>query len=1064
MSHLRNFAILSIGLLVFNLEATGQMMQPDWWENQHVFGVNKLPARATSYSYEDTKTALMGDREDARVLMLNGQWQFEFAAREQDKSDEFYKEDFDFKSWKTIEVPSCWEMKGYGTPIYTNSTYPFTADPPFIDRDNPVGSYIKEFELPVEWQDKEVILHFGGVSSAFYCWVNGAFVGYSQDSRLPVEFTISELLRPGKNTLAVRVYRWSDGSYLEDQDHWRMSGIHREVMLLAQPEITINDFFVRTKLDSTYSNALLQVRPEINLSKDIKSKDYTITAQLFNQENDPVLAKELKLNADAVTNEFYPQRDNVYFGLLEAEIREVITWNAETPYLYTLVLSLIDKSGNTVEARSAKIGFRDVRFSKSGALLINGVPVKLIGVNRHDHSPAGGKTVTREEMKQDVFLLKQNNFNSIRTSHYPNDPYLYDLCDKYGIYVIDEANIESHGVRGALANDPSWAASMMDRVVRMVERDKNHASIISWSFGNESGCGPTFAGMSGYVRDFDPTRFIHYEGAQGDPNHPEYTKVGSDKYRTYNEKYYANPTDPAYVDVLSRMYPSLEQLKEMATSPYINRPIVLCEYAHSMGNSLGNLQEYWDIIYSHENLIGGYIWDMIDQGIERTAKNGKKYFAYGGDFGDVPNDKNVSINGIFNSDKSLRPQTYECKYVFQPVVISAVDVEKGVIALENRFNFTNLSSYHFTWEVVESGHTVQKGEFKGPDIESGEKGEVQLKYKNIRQKKGHDYWVQIKMFSGERKDWADTGYLVAEEQLMIKDNDPILKPLAATAPQMDEDEKTISLTGSKFRVVFDKQLGALSELTFQGKEVIKKPLLPNLWRPATDNDGWGWGTHEKLAVWEKARSNMKVESINAQQRGKLIEVSVKRSVPNAAQIEEKYTIDGNGTIEVNFDIQIDGSAPEMIRVGMQTGINKDFVKTRFYGKGPHENYIDRNRSAFKGVYAMPTNALTESYVKPQECGNRTGVEWLEMKTDNGEMLKIEARDKIAFAVWPFSEENLAASNFTWELEDAGYYTLNIDLVQAGVGGIDSWSMKARPIDIYRLLEKSYSYGFRLSFE
>ncbi|KAA3653845.1 MAG: DUF4981 domain-containing protein [Calditrichaeota bacterium] len=726
-----------------------------------------------------------------------------------------------------------------------------------------------------------------------------------------------------------------------------------------------------------------------------------------------------------------------------------------------MALNLVDKNGNTVEARSSKIGFRDVRFSEKNALLINGVPVKLIGVNRHDHSPTGGKTVTRAEMEKDIFLLKQNNFNSIRTSHYPNDPHIYDLCDKYGLYVIDEANIESHGVRGELANDPTWTASTMDRVIRLVERDKNHASIISWSFGNESGCGPTFAGMSGYVKDFDPTRFIHYEGAQGDPNHPEYAPIGSKKHKEFNAKYHSNPTDPPYVDVLSRMYPHLEQLEGIATSPFINRPILMCEYAHSMGNSLGNLKEYWDLIYAHDNLIGGYIWDMIDQGIERTAKNGKKYFAYGGDFGDTPNDQNFCINGVFNSDRGLRPQTYECKYVFQPVVIKAVDLKKGIIEIENRYNFTNLSNYMFTWEVVENGKTMQQGEFKGPDIEPGKKGNAKSGYKQIKPKAGNDYWVQVKMFSTKNEDWAEAGYQIAEEQLIIQDSKPVLDAVKTTAPEIAENEAAITLKGNKFSATFDKQTGALSSLNYNGLKVIEKPLVPNLWRPPTDNDSRGWKTPEKLEVWAKSKETITLESISAQKQGDVVVITIKRIIPNAGNIEENYTVYGNGIIDVDFNLQVEESAPELIRVGMQAGINKAFVNARFYGNGPHENYIDRNQSAFKGLYAMKTNALTESYVKPQECGNRTGVEWLELKTENGKALKVEAKDKIAFAVWPFTEENLSTSNFTWELEEAEYYTLNIDLIQAGVGGIDTWSIKARPIQNYRLLEKNYSYGFRL---
>lgn len=1030
------------------------------WQNQGIFAINKLPARATSYSFKDEVSARQGDRQKSRMLSLNGEWYFNFSERQEDKPEDFYKSN-DYKSWEKIQVPSCWEMKGYGTPIYTNSTYPFSPNPPYIDRENPVGSYVKQFELPEGWGNQEVILHFGGVSSAFYLWVNGEYVGYSQDSRLPAEFNISSHVKESQNTIAVRVYRWSDGSYLEDQDHWRMSGLHREVLLLAQPKIAINDFFAKTKLDDSYENAIISIRPEISIAKSLDPGDYQIKAQLYDSDGQPVLESDLSISASKIVNEYYPQRDNVYFGLLEANVGNVTTWNTENPYLYTLVLSLVDKAGEVIEARSAKVGFKDVRFSDKQELLINGVPVKIIGVNRHDHSHRGGKTMTRAEMEKDIFLLKQHNFNSIRTSHYPNDPYIYDLCDKYGIYVMDEANIESHGVRGQLANDPTWAASMMDRVIRMVERDKNHPSIISWSFGNESGTGPNFAAMSGYVKDFDPTRFIHYEGAQGDPNHPAYLKVGTEEYKKASDETYINPTDPPFVDVISRMYPDFQQLKSMVTSPYVKRPIMMCEYAHSMGNSLGNLKEYWDIIYEYDNLIGGYIWDMIDQGIERTAKNGKKYFAYGGDFGDSPNDANFCMNGVFNSDKSLRPQSYEAKYVFQPVVITYA--ETGLIELENRFNFSNLSNYLFIWDLVENGKVIQSGTFDGPSIDPYNTGLVEIEHKKIKEKSGKDYWLQVKMVSKEKEDWADIGYTIAEEQIELMDGQKDFINIKADAPTLIENDESITITAASCSIVFSKEIGALTSVNKNGTKVIEKALLPNFFRSATDNDLRGWKTAKTLEVWDRASDTMILNSIESKESEKSVTISVSRTIPEVAQISERYVVYGDGTIDVDFELTIDNDAPEPIRVGMQTGVSKSLTSTEYYGNGPHENYIDRNQSSFKGLYSAKTSELSESYAKPQEYGNRTGVEWVSLKGNKGERLSVTAADKLSFSILPFTDDIVSSADFTWQLEEDDFFTLNIDLIQAGVGGNNSWSLKARPIEKYRLLEKSYDYSFRLSF-
>lgn len=1056
--------LVAVAIILLSISIYGQQLDKNSWQNQHVFGVNKLPARVTSYSFENEKLALEGDREKSKIKSLNGDWFFKFSKKQEEKPEFFYQSDFKYQAWKTIEVPSCWEMKGYGTPIYTNQTYPFKVNPPFIDRDNPVGSYVKEFKIPADWSNQEIILHFGGVSSAMNCWVNGKYVGYSQDSRLPAEFNITKHLNKGKNVLSVQVFRWSDGSYLEDQDHWRMSGLHREVLLIAQPKIALNDFFVRTKLDDNYTNAKLQIRPEISIDKSLKAKDYILSAQLFDADNNPVLDKELSINVNKIVSEFYPQRDNIYFGMLETEVKNVTTWNSENPYLYTIVFNLKYKSGKTIESRSTKVGFRDVKFSDKGALLVNGTPVKIIGVNRHDHSHIGGKTVTRKEIEQDVFILKQNNFNSIRTSHYPNDPYLYELCDKYGIYVMDEANIETHGVRGELANNPSWTASMMDRVIRMVERDKNHPSIISWSFGNESGYGPTFAGMYSYVKDFDPTRFIHYEGAQGDANHPNYIAVGTKAYRKMFSTTMANPTDPPYVDVLSRMYPSLEQLEAMATSPYINRPIVMCEYAHAMGNSLGNHQEYWDLVYKYDNLIGGYIWDMIDQGIERTAKNGKKYYAYGGDYGDTPNDRNFNINGIFNSDRGFRAQTYECKYVNQPVLFNAVDLENGTIKITKRHPFINLTDYIYSWDIVENGKVVKSGVFSVNDVKLGGSSNTNLGYKRIKIKSNNDYWIQLKMTTKNDKPWAKAGFLIAEEQLILQDAKPVLKTIKGSAPKVVENDNQLEIKGKRFTAVFDKEKGALVKYLSSGKKVITQPLLPNLWRVPTDNDGWGWKTEKRFKVWADASKNMKLKSFTSNSEKNYVSISIERIIPDAALIKENYKVYGDGTIDVDFAIDINEDAPEILRVGMQTGVSKSFINTTFYGKGPHENYIDRASSSFKGLYTFNTDDLTESYVKPQESGNRTGVEWLRLSNKNKQKIKVIAQDKIAFSVWPFTEKSLNEADFTWQLQDADFYTLNIDAAQAGIGGRDSWSIKASPIDKYRLLEKKYQYSFRLSIK
>ena len=574
------------------------------WENELVFEKNKMQARVPSYSFTSVTDALVGNRDKSRLKSLNGNWKFNFVEKSENRPLDFMASDFKGNNnWKDIEVPSNWELKGYGQPIYTNIVYPFTPNildttlkfdwrgpqppmPPKIYRDNPVGSYFRDFEIPTDWKDQSIIIHFGGVTSAFYIWVNGKEVGYSQGSCLTAEFDITNFVKSGKNRVAVQVFRWSDGSYLEDQDMWRLSGIHREVLLMAQPKIALNDFFVRTKFEVNLKDAKLEIRPSVWMQTDISQlKGYTISADLYDATHTKVLTKTMMVSAEKVYNERWPPRDINKWAFMEATVSNPRKWSAEDPYLYQLVFTVSNAKGEVVEARSEKIGFRKVEFGKNNELLINGKMVKIMGVNRHDHDPIKGKALSHEDMRQDVIQMKRFNFNAVRTAHYPNDPYFLELCNEYGLYVMDEANIECHHLGSYIPQQPSWAAPILTRVFRMVERDKNEPSVISWSLGNESGTGPAFAAAAAWVKDFDPSRFIHYEGAQGDPEDLNY-KEGI-AYEVNKTDSYANPDDKNYVDVLSRMYPDHAQLLNMANNPAITRPIILWVAWESFGILLG---------------------------------------------------------------------------------------------------------------------------------------------------------------------------------------------------------------------------------------------------------------------------------------------------------------------------------------------------------------------------------------------------------------------------------------------------------------------------------------------
>ena len=1030
-------------------------------ENPLVTSKNKLETRATFYSFSNVSDALKGDRDKSEWLQfLNGSWKFNFAAKEELAPADFYSSGYDASAWDEIDVPSCWEMRGYGTPIYTNAVYPFPAKPPYIKRENPVGSYLQEFIIPENWDNRDVILHFGGVSSAFYLWINGKQVGYSQGSRLPSEFDITPYIKTGKNQLAVKVYRWCDGSYLEDQDHWRMSGIHREVFLMARPKVKIADFAVRTRFVHDYKDALLQINPKISSSVKTNIKGWSLEARLFDANGVEVLSEPMRIAAKRFDNRYYPQRDKVYFAQMEQEISEPLKWSAEQPNLYSLVLSLIDSDGEIVEATSCKVGFREVEI-RDGVLLINGQPVKLKGVNRHDHSQTNGKTVSYAEMERDVQLLKQFNLNAVRTSHYPNDPCFYDLCDQYGIYVMDEANVETHGQGGFLTSLPTWNHSFVDRIIRMVERDKNHASVISWSLGNESGCGPNHAAAAGWVKDYDPTRFVHYEGAQADHEHPAYVKPGSNKRIAYM----ANPTDPAYVDVISRMYPSPAELEGLANSPYIHRPIVACEYAHAMGNSLGDLKSYWDHIYKYPNLIGGFIWDWMDQGLTRTDENGKSYWTYGGDYGDKPNDGNFCINGIVAPDQTPKPALWECKKIFQSITTSVVNLENYQFSVYNRHSHSDLSAYGLNWSLLANGKSIQKGSVEIPVCLPGNSIRVMLPVKDYKKKPGTEYVIQMSYVLKEKSLYAEKGFEVAWDQFILNELQSVEKAKAKGKLVVDEKENGCKVSGRGFDIQFEKSTGSVVSYQIKGEEVFTRPLQANFWRVPTDNDEAGGNSiARKMKVWRESVANMTLKSWQIEELDEEILLGAEYILPvEKSLLTLKYHVFVDGTIKVDVKIDKGVNAPDLPRFGMQCGVANKLETVSFYGKGPHESYWDRKVGAKLGLYQMNSEELAYDYVRPQENGNRSDVRWMEMSS-RGRSVKFEGINSFDFSVWPYMMDNLEKASHINELEKTESYTVNIDYRQIGVGGDDSWSAQAIAHPEFRLSEKSYAFSFYIKAE
>jgi beta-galactosidase len=1036
-----------------------QLYQTEPWEDPLVTSINRDRARATAYSFSSIEDAIDGVRENSgRFISLNGEWDFHFAIKPADASDDFYKTRV--SGWDKIEVPSNWELKGYDIPIYKSAVYSFRpVNPPYVPRDyNAVGSYQRSFNLPDKWEDMNITLHFGAVSSAFKVWVNGQFLGYGEDSFLPSEFNATPYLKEGENIVSVQVIRWSDGSYLEDQDHWRVSGIQREVFLMAEPKLRIADFHVQTKLDDEYKDATLSIRPRLDNYTGDTIKGYWVIASLFDANNNPVLEEPLSIKAADIINESYPRVDNVKFGLLETEIESPDLWSDEMPYLYTLTLSLEDSLGNISEVKSCKVGFRSIEFRESDSkLLINGNVTYLYGVNRHDHDPVKGKALSRKDIENDVRQIKQFNFNCIRASHYPNDPYFYDLCDEYGILVMDEANLETHGIGGKLSNNPKWANAHMERMMRMVERDKNHPSVIIWSLGNEAGRGPNHAAMAAWTHDFDITRPVHYEPAQGTPQVEGYV----DMTGLPNTGRLPNPIDQPYVDMVSRFYPSMSFIMDMLNHPGDDRPIIFVEYSHSMGNSTGNMKDLWDIFRSNERFIGGCIWDYKDQGLLKTDSLGNEFYAYGGDFGEKLHDSNFCINGIVAPDGRPKSAMYECKRVYQPIECRWKNEDERIIKIENRHAVKNVSAYNAKLTFLENGKEIETVELPSFDLLALETMEFNLNEYLPKMKAGREYLANISFHLKERTPWAGAGFEVALNQFRLTNWSSTLD-LSSDFDDLTikKNENTFVITGKSFSVAFNRNNGALSSYLFNGEEQFFAPLLPNFTRPLTDNDRRGWKPQNVLKEWfENEPELSEIEILNSTE-GIVNVKSIYNMINSNVLIAVYYQVDTDGMIKVEYNLYIIDDLPNIPKVGMQCGIKNDYSIISWYGRGLYENYLDKRYGFDAGIYTLPIDKFIEPYVMPQENGNRTDVRWMYPNNgDNG--LLVVADSLLSMSVWPYTEQNINEAKHTNELVNPGYLTLNIDLVQMGVGGNDSWSEVAAPLEKYQVPAKDSHYSFYL---
>ncbi|MEW9700751.1 glycoside hydrolase family 2 TIM barrel-domain containing protein [Paenibacillus sp. SI8] len=1030
---------------------------PEWNNNPDIFQLNRMEAHATLMPYRTVPEALAGERTASEWYhSLNGSWKFHWAENAEVRPADFYRTDYDHSTWAEITVPSHWQLQGYDYPQYTNVIYPWVGhediQPPFAPvKYNPVGSYARYFTVPETWAGQPVYISFQGVESAFYVWVNGDFVGYSEDTFTPAEFDLTPYLVEGENQIAVEVYRWCDASWLEDQDFWRMSGIFRDVYLYATPQTHIYDFSVRTDLDAAYENAKLCVRAKVTNYSALSAGPRTVEAMLYDSDQHPLWRQPLSIGID-VSNTLSQE------VALSAQIDHPHLWSAEKPYLYTLVLGLKDDSGQLLETESCKVGFRAFEI-KDGLMRINGERIVFKGVNRHEFDCERGRSVDAASMLADVLLMKQYNINAVRTSHYPNQPYWYELCDTYGLYVIDETNLETHGSWSYGQTDegttvpgskPEWTGAVLDRCNSMLQRDKNHASIVIWSLGNEAFGGDNFIHMHDFLREADPTRPVHYEGI-----------------------FHFRDSDRAS-DMESQMYTRVDRVEEYAKNNP-KKPFILCEYSHAMGNSCGNLFKYWELFDRYPVLQGGFIWDWIDQSIRTTTPDGTTYLAYGGDFGDTPNDGNFCGNGLLFADRSVSPKIHEVKKCYQNVKIESSDLTQGQIRVTNQFLFTNLSEFDWSWTILQNGETVVAAKSGSFAVQPGESALITLPYdSDICDSLSGELVLTISLHLREDTLWAAKGHEIAWEQFLLTLAGSSAAPLkqaesAAIAIGADTEAvvgierstSDIRLSGRDFSLRFDAASGDLTSYLYRGIELFQTGPVPNFWRAYTDNDR-GNQHDVRCAPWREAGSGKTLlELVAYPASGGSAEVCVRFALPTApvSVAQVMYTVAPDGEVQVRMELVPGASQlPEIPEVGMLLQMDSAFHNLQWYGRGPHENYWDRAIGAKLGVYRSTVEEQFVPYLRPQECGNKTDVRWATLTDANGRGLRIAGLPTIELNALPYLPSELEAHDHPYKLPPSDKIAVRINYKQMGVGGDDSWGARTHP-EFTLFANRSYAYSF-----
>lgn len=1050
------------GFIIFSFVFTSSMNAQELpeWDNIEVLQINREASRTSMMIFPTKEDASSFDREKSVWFQsLNGTWKFKWAENPDSRIQNFYNLGFNDSDWDDIQVPSNWEIEGYGTPIYANIRYPFDiSELRSPQKNNPVGSYRHEFEIIEDWDGRQIFLGFDGVASAFYVWINGEYVGYSQGNRVLSEFDISEFVETGTNEIAVEVYKWSDGSYLEDQDFWRLGGIFREVYVWSAPKVHLRDFKITSTLDESYKNGIFGFEGEIVKYQNSDENEVSIHLELLDKSENLILKKSVAVNLKGETNTFSIEQET---------IDNVSSWNAEAPNLYELFITL--RSGNKDLAVIPKeVGFRKVEI-KNGRLLVNGVDVRLRGVNRHEHHPVTGQSVTLENIMKDIILMKRHNVNAVRTSHYPNMPLWYDLMDKYGFYVIDEGNIETHefgtSTNNELANNPAWERAHLDRVERMIYRDRNHPSIIMWSLGNESGDGPNMTAVYNYVQQADPTRPYHYEGSTMDGG-------------LFN------------ADVGSFMYATPERV-----SKFINEkpevPLILCEYTHAMGNSNGHLAAYWDKIYEDNNFQGAFVWDWMDQGVLEDVPETFKEFsesdtfiAYGGFYEDefgIQNDGNFNMNGMVAADMTPRPGLKALKYYHQYVKVEAVDLGSGKIRVINRYDFSRLDEkLNARWELLENGIVVDEGSIDLLSIGPYESEEIILPLSRYMYKSNTEYHLNVIFENQSDTYFASEGYELGWEQFVMPQNviAGLSVPETSGMLQPSMNANHLVVAGENFHVVFDKIFGRMESYHVNGEQVILAGPRLDFWRAITDNDRAGFrsGSNRNMMIWRGAHhgivrkflvndDRVNPNNFNRVDPVENLKLTVEFELPSVnARAITTYMIYPDGTIDVTMEYFLsDGDkAFHLIpRFGNLLELSPGFEHMKWYGRGPEPTYVDRKLERV-GIFESTVSEEWVEYSKPQENGNKVDVRWIAFTNDTGLGIKFEADSVISTSASHYHRDDMERSRYTWQMDKRNSLFVNIDHRLMGVGGINSWSSRALPEPGFRVLNEPMSYSYRIS--